>query len=59
MGTDDGGAQPGRVEPELDVDLVAGGTEAVETALGDLFGDEDACHAPSMIAVGGHLDTAS
>ena len=31
-------------EVELDVDVVAGGAEAVEAAVGDLFGDQDARH---------------
>ena len=35
-------------QAEPDVDLVAGGTEPVEAALGDLFGDEDAGHGRSI-----------
>ena len=38
---------------ELDVDLVAGGAEPIEAAVGDLFGDQDACHrVPSLPAAG-------
>ena len=42
VGAHDVGEQLRQVE--LDVDLVACGAESVEAALGDLFGDEDACH---------------
>ena len=36
-------------QAELHVDLVAGGAQAVEAAVGDLFGDEDASHGgPSL-----------
>ena len=31
-------------EPQLHVDVVAGGAEAVEAAVGDLLGDQDAGH---------------
>jgi hypothetical protein len=38
-------------EVELDVDLVAGCPEAIETAIGDLFGDEYSSHrGPSLPA---------
>ena len=35
--------------PRLHVDLVAGGAEAVEPAVGDLFGDEDAGHRTTCL----------
>ena len=37
-------------QPELHVDLVAGGAEAVEAPVGDLFGDQDASHRPSCLS---------
>ena len=40
-------------QPELHVDLVAGLTESIETALGDRFGDENSCHAHMPIAGSG------
>ena len=42
--------QLGRRQVEADVDLVAGGAEAVEAALGDLFGDQDASHRPPCLS---------
>ena len=34
-------------DADLHVDVVSGGTEPVEAALGDRFGDQDAGHASS------------
>ena len=42
--------QIGRRQVELDVDVVAGGAEAVEAAFGDLFGDQDASHRPPCLS---------
>ena len=36
-------------QPDPHVDLVAGGAEAVEPAVGDLFGDEDAGHRTTCL----------
>ena len=36
-------------QPALHVDLVAGGAEAVQPAVGDLFGDEDAGHRTTCL----------
>ena len=38
----------GQVEP--DVDVVPGGTEAVEASVGDFFGDQDASHRSSCLS---------
>ncbi len=35
---------------EADVDVVAGGTEAIEASVGDFFGDQDASHRPSCLS---------
>ena len=35
---------------EAGVDVVAGGTEAVEASVGDFFGDQDASHRPSCLS---------
>ena len=45
------------VEVELEVDLVAGGPEAVEAAVGDLLGDEDAGHPRSLVGCPATLPT--
>jgi hypothetical protein len=42
MGADDVGLQLREIE--LHIDIVPCGAETVETALGDLFGDENSCH---------------
>ena len=47
VGPDDDVEQAGEIE--LHVDLVAGGAESIETAVGDLLGDQDASHRGSIV----------
>jgi hypothetical protein len=47
MGADDVLQQLGQIE--LDVDLVTRRAQTVEASLGDLFGDQDACHRPIIV----------
>ena len=42
--------QIGRRQVEPDVDVVTGGAEAVEAAVGNFFGDQDASHRPSCLS---------
>jgi hypothetical protein len=48
-GARDRGEQLVRGQADPNVDVVAGGPEAVETTVGDCFGDEDARHGPMLI----------
>ena len=59
MGAGHGGHELLRVEVELEVDIVAGGPETVETAVGDLLGDEDAGHPRSLVGCPAGLPTGT
>jgi hypothetical protein len=47
MRADDVLQQLGQVE--LHIDLVTRRAQTVEASLGDLFGDQDACHRPIIV----------
>ena len=49
VGADDGVEQLVGGQPGAHVDLVAGGAQAVQPAVGDLFGDQDARHRPTCL----------
>ena len=49
MGPHDGPEELLRAQAELDVDLVAGGSQLVEARLGDLLGNEDSCHVAPWV----------